>query len=132
MGTVPVRFSLQIWALGDAVAMACDVVSRLAEKGCRAGVVNARFVKPLDTALLQRHLAAGVQLVTIENAALAGGFGATVAETVAAWPGRTLPLMRFGWPDEFIAHGPVDVLAREQGLAADQIAERIFSSVSRQ
>ncbi|EIP97441.1 1-deoxy-D-xylulose-5-phosphate synthase [Opitutaceae bacterium TAV1] len=76
---------IMIWALGNMVADAQELADRLAaEEGISAGVVNARFVKPLDRDLLLEHAASVPLLVTMEDHVLAGGFGSAVLETLAA------------------------------------------------
>ena len=111
---------LQLWALGDQVPKALEVARILGEQGILAGVVNARLVKPVDVELLRRQVTAGAQIVTLENGALAGGFGSAVQE---ALPG--VPIVRFGWPDAFVAQGTIEELEAAHGLTAQQIAARL-------
>ena len=111
---------LQLWALGDQVPKALEVARILGEKGILAGVVNARLVKPVDVELLRRQVAAGAQIATLENGALAGGFGSAVQE---ALPG--VPVMRFGWPDAFVGQGTTAELEAQHGFTAQQIAARL-------
>jgi len=111
---------LQIWALGDQVPKALEVARILGEKGISVGVVNARLVKPVDVELLRRQVAAGAQIVTLENGALAGGFGSAVQEALPE-----ASVMRFGWPDAFVAQGTIEELESVHGLTAQQIAARL-------
>ena len=111
---------LQIWALGDQVPKALEVARILAEKGVSAGVVNARLVKPVDVELLRRQVAAGVQIVTLENGALAGGFGSAIQEVLPE-----ASVIRFGWPDAFVAQGTIGELEAAHGLTAQRIAARL-------
>lgn len=111
---------LQLWALGDQVPKALEVARLLGEKGILAGVVNARLVKPVDVELLRRQVAAGAQIATLENGALAGGFGSAVQEVL---PG--VPVMRFGWPDAFVGQGTTAELEAQHGFTAQQIAARL-------
>ena len=110
---------LQIWALGDMVPVAMEAASILKSKGMDAGVVDARFVKPLDEALLKRQVAAGMRIATLENGSLMGGFG----EAVTAAAGRSV--MRFGWPDEFLEHGMQRELMEQYSLNPAAIAAAI-------
>ena len=114
---------LQLWALGDQVPKALEVARILGEQGISAGVVNARLVKPVDVELLRRQVAAGAQIVTLENGTLAGGFGSAVQEVL---PG--VPIVRFGWPDAFVAQGALEELEAAHGLTAQQIAARLCDS----
>ena len=106
---------LQLWALGDQVAKALDVAALLEMRGVQAGVVNVRFVKPFDADLLARQRSGGARIVTLENGAVAGGFGEAIGAD-----------MRFGWPDEFIAHGSVAALESAHGFTPEAIAESIL------
>ena len=110
---------LQLWALGDQVAKAMEVADLLAERGIEAGVVNARFVKPFDADMLARQRAAGARIVSLENGAVAGGFGEAIGADV-----------RFGWPDAYIPHGTISELESAYGLTASAIAEAIFNPQS--
>lgn len=110
---------LQIWALGDQVAKAVDVADRLKARGVAAGVVDARFVKPFDAALLARQRAAGTFVVSIENGSVAGGFGEAIGAD-----------LRFGWPDVFVAHGSVGDLERLHGLDPLSVTSRILESLT--
>ena len=111
---------LQIWALGDQVPKALEVARILGEQGISSGVVNARLVKPVDVELLRRHVAADAQIITLENGALAGGFGSAVQEALPE-----ASVIRFGWPDAFVAQGTIDELEAAHGLTAQQIATRL-------
>ncbi len=117
---------LAIWALGPMVAEAQTLARSLqAEHGLTATVVNARFAKPLDRTLLLDHARRHALLVTMEDHALAGGFGSAVLETLQE-AGATIPVERVGWPDEFVEHGSsVGKLRAAHGLATDQILRRI-------
>ena len=106
---------IQLWALGDQVAKALDVAALLEARGVLAGIVNARFVKPFDADLLARQRSGGARIVSLENGAAAGGFGEAIGAD-----------MRFGWPDEFVAHGSVAELEAAHGLTAEAIAESIL------
>ncbi len=107
---------IQLWALGDQVEKACKVARLLQGHGVAAGVVDARYVKPFDSALLARQRATGARIVSLENGSLAGGFGETIGAD-----------LRFGWGDEFIGHGEVAELERRHGFDADSIVARILA-----
>ncbi|OIR14946.1 1-deoxy-D-xylulose-5-phosphate synthase [mine drainage metagenome] len=117
---------LAIWALGPMVSEAIKLASRLkAEHGLTATVVNARFAKPLDRALLLDHARRHSLLVTMEDHALAGGFGSAVLEELQL-AGLPIAVERIGWPDEFIEHGSsVSKLRAAHGLGLEQIFGRI-------
>ncbi len=107
-----------ILAVGSMVNVAVDAAKIL---NFPIDVINARFIKPLDTEILLR----GAKLfVTIEEGALNGGFGAAVAEFLAD-KNISTPLIRFGIADEFVEHGTRAELLKLCGLTAEQIAEKI-------
>jgi 1-deoxy-D-xylulose-5-phosphate synthase len=126
----PPSVTIWLWALGDMIPLATDVAERLALKGVVAGVVNARFIKPLDLTLLKRQAAQGAKLfITLENGAAAGGFGSAISEALAA-EGLSTPVKIIGWPDRFMGQGSTAQLCESAGLTTDRITSEILSSVS--
>lgn len=119
---------VQLWALGDMIPLAKQVAQRLAEQGLRTGIVNPRFIVPLDRDLLSRHATKARCIATFENGVVTGGFGSRVTETLTE-VGYRGACLRFGWPDQFIPQGPFDALAERFGLTAPAIAERIGNVV---
>jgi 1-deoxy-D-xylulose-5-phosphate synthase len=119
---------LVLWALGPMVAEANRLAARLiAEEGLSVGVVNARFVKPLDTELLARHGASIPLIVTLEDHVAEGGFGSAVLEALQQM-GSEASVERIGWPDKFIEHGSsVDKLRSAYGLSSEDIYRRVLS-----
>ena len=120
--------NLMIWALGPMVAEAMKIAEKLAvEEGLSCGVVNARFVKPLDRTLLLSQAACLPLLVTMEDHVLAGGFGSAVLEALqeADCP---VAVERIGWPDRFVEHGTsADDLRASCGLSFDDIYRRVLA-----
>ena len=117
---------LTIAAIGNRVHPALKAAQLLEEKGLHCGVINMRFVKPLDTAILDEALKTSPRLVTVEDNSLIGGFGSAVAEYTAdkQTPCR---LLRLGIPDAFVEHGKSAQLYYQLGLNAEQIAEKILN-----
>jgi 1-deoxy-D-xylulose-5-phosphate synthase len=95
---------------------------QLRQEGLSVGVVNTRFVKPLDRSIVLRALHECSFVVTVEEAALAGGFGSAVLECAADEGVSARHLHRIGIPDEFIEHGERNELLEELGLDAAGIA----------
>ncbi len=116
---------VQLWALGDMIPLAKQVAQRLAERGLSTGIVNPRFITPLDRDLLSRHATMSRCIATFENGVVTGGFGSLVTETLTEGSYRGAYL-RFGWPDQFIPQGPFDAMAKRFGLTAPAIADRII------
>ena len=121
-----------IWALGPMVQEALKVADRLtAEEGLSVGVVNARFIKPLDRHLLLSQAAVVPLLVTMEDHVVAGGFGSAVLEALQEADCLT-PVERIGWPDKFIEHGnSVESLRAAYDLSTDDIVRRIKDRAKR-
>ena len=113
------------FAVGRMVQQAMQATVELLGKGVRAGVVDARFVKPMDERLLLRCAGKVRLVVTVEENTLEGGFGEGVAEAIqrAQIDVRVLSL---GVPDRFIGHGSVQEQLEECGLTGLQIAERVL------
>jgi 1-deoxy-D-xylulose-5-phosphate synthase len=89
-----------------------------------ATLVNMRFVKPLDEALLLELARTHAALVTIEDNAIAGGAGSAVAELLAA-SGVTLPILHLGLSDRFLDHGSREQLLASEGLDASGIENAV-------
>ncbi|NPA13062.1 MAG: 1-deoxy-D-xylulose-5-phosphate synthase [Aquificae bacterium] len=113
-----------ILAVGKYVPRGLEVRKRLKKSGFNPTVVNARFIKPMDTELLEKLLATHRYVITMEDGALNGGFGSAVAEFILD-KGFTNRLLRFGIPDRFVHHGKISQLEEELGLTVDQITEKI-------
>jgi 1-deoxy-D-xylulose-5-phosphate synthase len=115
---------VQIWALGDMVSLAVEASGLLAEQGIVAGVVNARFIRPMDTELLGEQSSEADAIVTMENGVLAGGFGSGV-EAYLGESGYRGRVIKFGWPDRFVPQGKAEELMAEFGLTAEAITARV-------
>ena len=100
------------------------------EHGIEATVADARFAKPLDAELIARLVHEHEVLVTVEENALAGGFGSGVLEHLADRDlmGATR-VMRFGLPDRYVTHGKPALLREEVGLTPEAVAERVADAV---
>ena len=109
-------------AIGATVYPALEAAATLASQGISAGVINARFVKPLDTALILDQAQRTGALVTVEENVLMGGFGSAVLEALADAGRFDVRLKRLGIPDRFIEHGPQAQLRADVGIDAAGIA----------
>ncbi|MGO8691162.1 MAG: 1-deoxy-D-xylulose-5-phosphate synthase [Thermoguttaceae bacterium] len=114
----------------DAMLVACGTVlkscvhaaDRLAKEGIEVGVINARFVKPLDCQTILRAVRECPLVVTVEEGALMGGFGSAVLEAAAEAGLDASRVHRLGIPDRFIEHGDRGELLAGLGLDARGIA----------
>jgi 1-deoxy-D-xylulose-5-phosphate synthase len=120
-----------IAAVGQTVAPALKAAQDLAPLGISAAVINARFVKPLDGELLGALLARVPHLITVEDHALAGGFGSAVVEFLADQGFTGVEVKRLGVPDRFIAHGTQDELRKLCGFDKDAIAQAALQMARR-
>ncbi len=120
--------NIMIWALGSMVTDAKALAERLErEDGLSVGVVNARFVKPLDRALLLSHAACIPMIVTLEDNVLSGGFGSAVLEELQASECTSCEVERLGWPDRFVDHGSsVAELRAQNGLSPDDLHRKVL------
>jgi 1-deoxy-D-xylulose-5-phosphate synthase len=107
-----------IFSLGAMLPMAREIAESLAREGVAAAVINARFAKPVDAEMIARYGGTAEVLVTLEDHALAGGFGSAVLEELNR-VGMSTPVIRIGWPDQFIEHGKPEELRKKYGLTAE-------------
>jgi 1-deoxy-D-xylulose-5-phosphate synthase len=103
----------------------------LARHGIRAGVVNARFIKPLDEQLIRRLARDVGVIVTVEDNLLAGGFGSAVLEYINAENLNWVKVFRIGLPDKFIEHGSRPQLLAKYGLTGEGIAAVVAQYMQR-
>ena len=120
--------NIMIWALGSMVQDALKLAETLsAEEHLSVGVVNARFVKPLDRALLLSHAACIPMLVTMEDHVVTGGFGSAVLEALQE-ADCSVTVERLGWPDKFVEHGSsVEILRAAYGLSPVDMRQRVLA-----
>lgn len=113
-----------ILAIGNRVHPALQAAEKLAEKGIDCGVINMRFVKPLDVKIIGEALKHSPRLVTVEDNVLAGGFGSAVAEYLSD-KHADYNLLRLGIGDEFVEHAKAAQLYDCTGISAEQIEKHI-------
>lgn len=115
---------LSIFALGPMVAIAQEAAERLeTHHNLSVAVVNARFIKPLDKETVLRF-ASRMPILTLEEGALAGGFGSAVLELLND-EGVQTEVIRMGFPDKFVEHGTRKELLGELGLDVDHVVEAV-------
>ncbi|MES2996900.1 MAG: 1-deoxy-D-xylulose-5-phosphate synthase [Verrucomicrobiota bacterium] len=111
--------------LGTMFEMAGKTKTLLEAKGLSVALINPRFIKPLDTAVLAEYAAKCRVICTFEDHVALHGFGAAVIDHLHTIGNRT-PVERIAWPDEFIEHGKPDTLRRLHGLTAEAAVEKIM------
>lgn len=118
---------IAILAIGTMVAESLEAADRLAEQGLNPCVVDMRCLKPLDHSILRQLAEQRVDLVTVEEHTLMGGFGSAVME---AWAAEGLPpvrMLNLGIRDIFVEHGTREVILGRLGLDAEGITKAVSS-----
>ena len=115
--------------VGHMAELADRVRTGIREAGYKCSLINARFVKPLDTQLLDRLSRTHRLFVTIEENVVSGGFGGQVLEYASE---AKLPvyIRNIGIPDDYVEHGNVEILRREVGLDCGRIVEQVLRDYS--
>ncbi len=114
-----------ILAIGNRVHPALKAAEMLRDKGVDAGVINMRFIKPLDTKMIDEALKRTPKLVTVEDNMLAGGFGSAVAEYLTDH-NKEAYLLRLGIGDEFTPHAKSSILYDQVGISESAIVKHIL------
>ena len=121
---------LLILGYGSMVYPAMQTAEILSEHGIEATVINARFVKPLDTELILPLAQRIGRVVTLEEGCLMGGFGSAVAEALLD-NNVVVPVMRLGVPDTLVDHATPEQSFASLGLNPSQMCDRILATFSR-
>jgi len=121
---------IAIVAYGSMVHPALAAAEHLAKEKIETTVVNARFVKPLDSQLILALAKTKRLIVTVEEAYLAGGFGSAILELLEENGLQDkLRVVRMGIPDRLVTHGDAKLLLAKYGLDADGIYTRVKESI---
>jgi len=116
-----------ILTFGTTIPMAMEAAAELEKQGLSVRVVNARFIKPMDEAMLKNILGEEMPILTIEEAVLQGGFGSGVLEFAQEQGYHNVVIDRIGIPDYFIEHGSVKELLNEIGMTKENVVDRILT-----
>ena len=118
-----------IVAIGVLVNEALAASEQLEKEGIHIAVVDARFIKPLDTELIISQAEKVPFVITAEENSLQGGFGSSVLEMLSD-VGMAIPVTRVGIPDQFVGQGTQPELRSQLGLDAAGLVRRIKETVS--
>ena len=110
-------------AFGPLLSECVDAAEKLAEEGVELAVINARFVKPLDTRAILQAVREHPFVVTVEEGCLMGGFGSAVLEAANDAGLDTSHIRRLGVPDQYIEHADRSEQLASLGLSSRGIAE---------
>lgn len=114
-----------LFGLGNMLKLARNAAGQLSTEGCDCAVINPRFTKPLDTATHELFGRAADVVVTLEDHVLMGGYGSSVLELYNEKK-LLVPVVRIGWPDQFIEHATqVDYLREKYGLTVENLIAKV-------
>jgi 1-deoxy-D-xylulose-5-phosphate synthase len=118
------------FALGNMQKLARKAAEQLVAEGCDTALVNPRFTKPLDDGVHEFFGQASEVIVTLEDHVLSGGYGSAVLELFNE-KGITTPVVRMGWPDQFVEHATgVDDLRKKYGLTVENAIVKVKKELS--
>ncbi len=120
-----------IVACGTVLGASVEAAAALSREGLDVGVINARFVKPLDTQTILQAIEKCHFLLTVEEGALMGGFGSAVIEAAVDAGLDTRAISRLGVPDEYVEHGSRAELLADLKLDAKGIAQQCRQAAAR-
>jgi 1-deoxy-D-xylulose-5-phosphate synthase len=113
--------------LGNMGRLARAAADQLAQEGCDCAIINPRFTKPLDQGVHEFYGRSADVIVTLEDHVLMGGYGSSVLELYSNL-GIATPVVRIGWPDQFIEHASsVDYLREKHGLTSERAVAEVKS-----
>jgi len=119
-----------IFGLGNMFEIGEEAARLLEAQGFSVALINPRWIKPMDTGTLE-FFARSVQVVaTLEDHVLHNGFGCAVMEHLHSNMINT-PVVRIGWPDQFIEHGTIPILRKKHGITAEALVEKIVPLLSK-
>jgi 1-deoxy-D-xylulose-5-phosphate synthase len=119
------KHKVALFGLGNLNSMARKAATQLAAEDFDVAVINPRFTKPLDAGTHEFFGRAADIVVTLEDHALMGGYGSAVLEALSE-KGIATPVVRIGWPDQFIEHATTqDELRRKYGLTVENTVARV-------
>ena len=114
-----------LFGLGPMNAIAHKAAAQLAAEGFDVAVINPRFTKPIDAVTTETFGRAAELIVTLEDHVLMGGYGSAVLELFSE-KNVTTPVVRIGWPDQFIEHASTqDELRAKYGLSVENTVVRV-------
>ena len=118
---------IALLAVGSMIPTAIEVRNRLKAQGISCTLVNARFVKPIDTELIDLLLSDHSLLVTLEENVASGGYGEKVRAYTDTLQTKT-KVINICIPDCYVEHGSVDILRKELKIDAESVVQRILEN----
>lgn len=126
---IALESKIVLLAVGSMVKTAVEVRELLKDMGYQCSLINARFVKPLDTELLEELSQEHELLVTMEENVISGGFGEHVLRYMNERPGENpqMKVLNIAIPDEYVEHGNVEILRKEIGIGKESVVKKIVA-----
>src|SRR5918912_1699913 len=116
---------MTLFGLSNIFEITHEAADKLQAEGYSVALIKPRWIKPLDTGTLEFFARSADVICTFEDHVLHNGFGCAVMEHLAEANIRT-PVVRIGWPDQFIEHGAVPILRKKYGLTPEAAVEKIL------
>jgi len=120
-----------IFGLGNMFEIAVETANKLQALGISVALINPRWIKPMDTGTLEFFARSTEVIATIEDHVLHNGFGCAVMEHLYS-QGIHTPVVRIGWPDQFVEHGSIPILRSKHGLTADALVDKVLPLLRKQ
>ncbi len=114
-----------IFGLGNMFEIGVEAARLLEAHGVSVALINPRWIKPLDTGTIEFFARAAQVVCTLEDHVLHNGFGCALMEHLHTQMINT-PVVRIGWPDQFIEHGTIPILRKKHGLTAEALVEKVL------
>jgi len=125
VGVVSGSLKVLLIPLGNMMSLGRKTAKLLEEQGYDTAIINPRFIKPLDAATITYYAQSADAIITFEDNVIAGGFGSAVMELLSEQKIFT-PLIRIGWPDQFIEHADSNEYLRQKyGITPEVAFEKL-------
>lgn len=130
---IALESKIVLFAVGSMVKTAVEVRETLKAMGYECSLINARFVKPIDSSLIEELAEEHELLVTMEENVISGGFGEHVVCYMNQRPSDAAPMkvMNIAIPDEYVEHGNVEILRKETGIDKESVVKRIVAEYAK-
>ncbi len=112
---------IAIFAVGPMVEIAESAAASLEGQGLSVAVINARFIKPLDSETILKYAGITGLIITLEENVLAGGYGSRVLKVINNSGPKEVRVKTMGLPDSFIEHGDRQILLAKSGITVDEV-----------
>lgn len=130
---IAMESKIVLFAVGSMVKTAVEVRELLKNMGYQCSLINARFVKPLDTELIEELSQEHELLVTMEENVISGGFGEHVVRYMNERSGENpqMKVLNIAIPDEYVEHGNVEILRKEIGIDKESVVKKIVAEYAK-